>query len=357
MKIVKTPSGSLRTVVVVGKDAVTGKRIIKTVTARSRSELRIKVADLTEKYKDAADSSDSFKNAALAFMRDRQPVVSPNTYTEYDSRYRTLSAVFPEFCEMKAYDIATADVQGVLNALLKPHKGVYKRANAKLEKEHEMNGCSVKTVRNYWHFINSVLKYKGISIKPPQLPQKVRPDIYVPSDEEMKTIIRNAEGELSICIRLAAFGPMREGEVCALSLDDINGNVVHVHRDIVYEKGGGYSVKSTPKTSASNRYIEFPEGLIAEIRAQGYVTNYNPKELRSRFQKLLKASGIRTFRFHDLRHYGVSTLHAQGIPDAYIMKRGGWSTDSTLKAVYRHTLADQDKLMTEKAILHFDSLV
>jgi len=44
------------------------------------------------------------------------------------------------------------------------------------------------------------------------------------------------------------------------------------------------------------------------------------------------------FRFHDLRHYQASILHAMGVPDKYIMERGGWKTDSTLKNIYQHTM-------------------
>ena len=45
-------------------------------------------------------------------------------------------------------------------------------------------------------------------------------------------------------------------------------------------------------------------------------------------------------RFHALRHYCASQLHALGMPDAYIMERGGWESDGVLKGIYRHTLSD-----------------
>lgn len=356
MKITKTKSGSYRSVVAVGRDSETGKQIVKTFTAQSKTELRQKVDEAKEQYRHVSGSSMTFQNAAESFMGARQPVVSPNTYNEYRSRLLMLQRAFPAFCDTKVYEITTDDVQTVLNAFLKPYKAEFKRANAKEERLHEMKACSGKTVRNYWTFINSVLKHKNIHIQSPKLPQKKRPDIYVPSDDEMKFLLSKAEGELSVCIRLAAFGPLREGEVCALSVSDISGNIVHVHKDIVYEAGGGYSVKDVPKTTASNRYIEYPQALIEEIQEQGYITTYNPKQLRYHFNRLLKECGLPQFRFHDLRHYGASTLHAQGVPDAYIMRRGGWATDSTLKAVYRHTLADQDKVMTDKAISHFNTI-
>jgi len=41
-------------------------------------------------------------------------------------------------------------------------------------------------------------------------------------------------------------------------------------------------------------------------------------------------------------------MHSIGIPDAYIQKRGGWSTDSVMKKIYRHTLADAERESNEK---------
>lgn len=55
-------------------------------------------------------------------------------------------------------------------------------------------------------------------------------------------------------------------------------------------------------------------------------------------------------------HYQASILHALGIPDKYIMERGGWKTDATLKNVYQHTIADKSKQFTDRANEHFSSI-
>jgi hypothetical protein len=52
----------------------------------------------------------------------------------------------------------------------------------------------------------------------------------------------------------------------------------------------------------------------------------------------------------------VSALHAAGVPDAYIMQRGGWSSDGVMKSVYRHTLADHDDKAVQATIAHFEEL-
>ena len=63
------------------------------------------------------------------------------------------------------------------------------------------------------------------------------------------------------------------------------------------------------------------------------------------------------FRFHDLRHYCASIQHALGIPDAYIMQRGGWQNDGILKAVYRHTMDQQEQAMNMIANSHFTEMM
>jgi integrase len=67
------------------------------------------------------------------------------------------------------------------------------------------------------------------------------------------------------------------------------------------------------------------------------------------FSAFLKKAGIEHFRFHDLRHAFVSIAHAAGIPDAYIMARGGWSTNYTMNNVYRHVL-DSNRKQAEKTV-------
>ena len=69
---------------------------------------------------------------------------------------------------------------------------------------------------------------------------------------------------------------------------------------------------------------------------------------------MLKKLNIRHFRFHDLRHYSASIQHALGIPDAYIMQRGGWEDDTVLKSIYRHAMDQEQDNMNKKANIYFE---
>ena len=78
-----------------------------------------------------------------------------------------------------------------------------------------------------------------------------------------------------------------------------------------------------------------------------------PDYLSCQFPKFLDKHGLEKIRFHDLRHYAASVMHAIGIPDVYIMERGGWSTPHVMQKVYRHALADKVDPMALKAVSAF----
>lgn len=336
-KISRTKTGLYTTVVNLGQNA-DGKTVYKRVTGLSSAEVRMAADQLRDERHRKLYSAMTFEDAARKHMARKKPMVSPTTYRDYESFLRNLRERVPEFITSRIDAIDTGTVQDLLGLL-------------RLD-------LSAKSVRNYWGFINSVLKSQNVELKGIVLPEKTVPDIYVPDDTTISAMLPLLSGdELEVPVLLAAFGPMRMGEIIALTMDDIDGNVVHVHRDVAYMDGGGAEIKETPKTAASNRYIQYPQSVIDKIREKGYVTRYNTKMMGYYFSKFLADNGFPHFRFHDLRHYAASTLHAQGVPDAYIMQRGGWTTDRVLKAVYRHTLADQEQKMVEKANAHFDSLL
>lgn len=87
----------------------------------------------------------------------------------------------------------------------------------------------------------------------------------------------------------------------------------------------------------------------AEAAALAYkLKMMSPTALSIAFGKMLKRNGLPHCRFHDLRHYSASYMHAKGVPSAYIMKRGGWNTEAVLNEVYRHALDDRDKIETKR---------
>lgn len=286
---------------------------------------------LAEEYKDdrkrGLTDGPAFGTALDAYIALRTPVLSPATIRTYHSMRRRLES-FPQVWEASLSDIRTMDMQGIINTLA-------------------AEGRSAKTMRNYVGLINAVFIS---NCRPPHrltLPEKVKPVLNIPDEETLRTLFAYVKkSELEVPVLLGSMG-LRRGEICGLSLDDLDGNVLHVHRSVVYDKDHNMVIKA-PKTLSSDRYVEIPESVASLIREQGYITQLPPHKITRKFRETLKRAGIPPFRFHDLRHAFVSIAHAAGIPDAYIQSAGGWATDYVMKNVYRQTLPDVQKQFAEK---------
>ncbi len=338
----KLPSGSWRCQVFSHYEMIDGKkkRIYKSFTSDDPSRAGKDAAELAAaEYRMAKKISGHnmlFKDAADLYISGVEPVLSTRTIQSYKSIKRLY---LEDLYQIDINDITQDQIQDVINTYA-----------LKL---------SPKTVRNIHGFISAVMgKYRPDFALRTALPKKVRPDLYVPSDANIKRLMAFCEGtEMELPILLAAFGPMRRGEICALESKHINGRIVHVYRNMVINENNEWIIKQ-PKNYAGDRYIEYPAFVAKKWKGiKGRLVNLNPNQITHRFADMLDAAGLPHFRFHDLRHYSASIQHALGIPDSYIMQRGGWSSDTVLKSVYRHAMESQTKKMNKLANDHFSNLV
>lgn len=347
MEAKKLPSGSWRCQVyshtedVLQPDnSVRKKRIYKSFTCPDPSKKGKRICEQMAAEWAATKESNTkctiiFGDAVDQYIDSRKNVLSPRTITDYTSIRRLyVQSLMPKQIDAITQD----DIQKAINL--------------------EALKLSPKTVRNIHGLISAVLKvYRPSMALNTSLPKRNPIQLYIPSDDDVKTLIRAIKGtELEIPVLLAAFGPMRRGEICALESDDINGNVVHVCKNMVHNGDGTWIIK-TPKSYAGDRYIIFPDFVVDKMTNQnGRIVNLTPDDITNKFPRMLKKIGLPHFRFHDLRHYSASIQHALGIPDSYIMSRGGWGNDNTLKSVYRHTLSDKAAKMNDIANHHFEEL-
>lgn len=339
----KLPSGSWRCQVYDYTDS-NGKRHYKSFTcddptAKGKRKCELMAAEFAEQKDNIIKSNTNitFEAALQKYIDMKTPVLSPATIRGYLNIQGQLINRYALFMSKPVREIAQEDVQAIINNLSK--------------------NKSPKTVRNYHGLISAVIAQENPSIAlHTTMPQRKKPDLYIPTDDEIKKLVSAVRGtELEIPVLLGAFCTMRRGEICGLSMDDIDGNIIHVHHSLVKGSDGKYHLKD-PKTESSDRYIDAPKFVIDRINEVGHITTLNPHSITIMFQRVLNKNNIQHFRFHDLRHYSASIQHALGIPDAYIMERGGWSSDTVLKAVYRHTMSDRQKEMSAKANKHFSDL-
>lgn len=348
MEARKLPSGSWRCRVyshtedVLQPDGSTKqKKVYKSFTcddtsAKGKRKCEKMAAEWAENKEQRPKNTDiTFGEALDEYINLRSSVLSPGTIREYKrSRKRDLQGLM----NMSLNKITQNDIQKEINKEALNH--------------------SPKSVKNMHGLVSAVFDvYRPDFRLKTKLPEKVRPKINIPSEKDIKTlldVVKNTDMEIPVL--LAAFGPMRRGEICALDSDHINGNIVHVEYSIALNENNEW-VKKRPKSYAGDRYISFPDFVIAKMSGiNGNVTDLNPAMISNRFKRILKRHNIPDFRFHDLRHYSASMLHAMDVPDQYIMQRGGWGSDTVLKQVYRHVLEEETKKQNDRINERFSEL-
>ncbi|MCM1543588.1 MAG: site-specific integrase [Blautia sp.] len=259
----------------------------------------------------------TFRAAAEEYLASKRNVLSPATIRGYRSAMRTISESFQDG---NVHDITAMDIQKEINRLTEEH--------------------SPKTVRNYHGFISAVLGTFCPNLKlNTTLPQKVRKEPYIPSDRDIQQLLAYAKGsQFEIPIILACYG-LRRSEICALTPDDIDGDVVRISKAKVLDDETRWVNKAT-KTTASTREIIIPLETAEQIRIQGYVYKGHPNSITVYLAKAEDRLGIPRFSLHKLRHYFASKMSALNVPEADIMRMGGWETDHVMKSVYRHSMME-----------------
>ena len=330
MKIEKLKSGSYRirkmykgiTYTVVTDYKPTQKEAIQLLAAEMDKAQDVKKVRMT------------FETAAEKYIDVKRNVLSPSTINGYKAIIRSLSDKF----KVKIItDITSVEIQKEINKYAKNR--------------------SPKTVRNAHGFITAVLgMFCPNTIISTTLPQRVRKEPYIPSDEDVKKLVDASAGtRFEVPILLAIYG-LRRSEIFALTLDDIDGNLVHITKAKVLDDSGNWIIKTT-KTEDSIRTIYLPDEIIQKIRDNGKIYEGDPSRISRFMMKKQDELGLPHFSLHKLRHYYASMSHSLGIPDQYIMQSGGWKTDSVLKAVYQHAMNDKKNEMQEFAAEYIKEVV
>jgi integrase len=329
-KIERLPSGLYRIRLYLGKDA-SGKKKYKSLTHKDKRKLATMADSYLDLHKDYMDS-EAFSKHLDAYINEREAVLSPATVRAYQSIADKLKNDYSAFCALDIGSIQSRDVQKVVDGLVKDDK-------------------SPKTVQNYVGLISSTLKYAGRSLPAVKLPEKRRTAYTIPDEKTARKIAQDASGtKLEIPIALAMLG-LRRGEICGLTLSDLDGCTLHIHATKVYNKKQVLVDKPTPKNYSSDRYIQIPQQIADKIREQGYITELTPAGLSEAFTYFINKHGYPHIRLHDLRHFFVSYCHnILKLSDAQIMKLGGWKTAHVMRSVYLQSMEDSE---ANKAVVDF----
>ncbi len=331
------PSGRYRVQVYDYTDS-TGKKHYKSFTAPSKKLAQLAAAEWQankDKHHTTPENLTVY-DAIGRYIEIKKGILSPSTMRGYESLHE-------QYFKGRIGDIRLSELRSQDAQIWISDLAVH---------------LAPKTVKNAYGLLSSALDVFAPDQKiKVTLPQKRKPDLYCPNDHDVqKLLVHIKDTELELAVLLAAFGPLRRGEISALTDKDLSGCYITVRHSMVKGPDKQWHIKS-PKTADSARTIELPSFVADKLRGRtGQLVRMNPDYITHRFGRVLARLDIPHFRFHDLRHYSASIMHAIGIPDQYILQRGGWATDGIMKSVYRNVIDLEATKQNKKINDHFGKI-
>lgn len=322
-KAQKLPSGKWRANLYLGK--VDGKPKYKSFTASTKKEAEYMAMEYKVQGEREKRVGMTLGEAFDSFLESYEEVLSPSTFAAYNVIRRNS---YQQLLDVPISDISNEMVQREISNMAA--------------------ALSPKTVRNRYGFLTKVLSLYAPGIKlNVKLPQKIKTEVEIPTEEEVKEILEKAKGTpLYTPVLLGAFGCMRRSEICALTPEDFDGKHIRINKALVKGADGQWYLKTT-KTIAGTRTVTLPDFVAEQIELPVTIT---PDAITKRFGR---ASG--KYHFHALRHYNASIKISLGIPDIYIMQEGGWDDLDTLKKIYQHTIDAKKEEFQNRAFAYFET--
>ena len=338
-KAEKLPSGTWRVRVQYYDEL--GNRHHKSITGKTEAEALYKAEKESKKlqFSKTQRADITLKEAAERFICENETLLSPTTlrgYRQIPVNY------FPDLFRLKVCNIDNKAIQKAINA----------------DSTH-----SPKSLKNAIGFVSVVLKKFNedltINVKFPKKSRKILP---IPTLEEIGVILKACEdSNIEIAVKLAVYLGMRMSEIAGVRFSDVKNGKIYIHNVVVYS-GNGFVEKEMTKNDSSTRVVSLPEHLYKRIQAEPRdsedekICKWKPSTIYNSYQRLLKECNLPHYRFHDLRHFNASIMLRLNIPTKYQMSRGGWSTDSTLKTVYQHTMTDYESEVDKQLYTFIDEL-
>lgn len=293
-------------------------------------------------------------------MRSR---IKSSTYTYYHGLLH--GHILPALGSKKLTSIVSDDVRGFVDLL-------------------EEKGLSPNSIRGIFAMLNRVIKSevkKNILITNPcadvELPNKEVPQIEpLNRDAQRRLEVAALADEDGIAVMLALYTGMRIGEISALQWSDVDldAGVLHVNSTVQRipnmkeERNKTSLIFDKPKSLYSNRVIPLTAKLIELLEAEQKKTTSNyvvscqdsfaePRTVRYRYYRIVRAAGISPIHFHGLRHTFATRCIETGMDVASLSRILGHSSikmtlDIYTGATMEHKIASMQKLdtMYDKAL-------
>lgn len=161
----------------------------------------------------------------------------------------------------------------------------------------------------------------------------------------------------TIAFKILFYGGIREGELLALTPDDIPRDEAMIDINKNYAVVDRVEYFLTPKTERSVRIVTIPDTLHAEILEyidrievdhDERIFYFGKSGLSDEFKRMKKLASAEDIRIHDLRHSHVAMLINMGVGIEEISRRLGHDSIKTTWDTYSHLYPGTDKVLAGK---------
>lgn len=344
-KIKQLPSGNFQARVYAGKDA-DGKAVYRSITRSTYAEVQLELATFKVEHKEEkvqAVANRTVRDVIQDYININSSVFSPSTVRLYNGLLRNS---LQSLMSVKLSQIDQNTVQKAVN--------------------EEAARVSPKAVRNaYGLFTAAMAVEMPDRVFRVNLPQKIKSNISIPTEEEVKKLLETAEGtDMKIPVLLGACCGMRRSEIAALTWEDVDleKGTIYIRKAIVRGDDGEYHEKGT-KTIAGTRTIKlfsYVVSALAEAKERGWGRDGritpDPAAITSRWRWVLRHAKVPNYRFHDLRHYLISVMLSLNIPKKYIADYVGHETENMIDNVYGHIMASKKLSVQDELQKYFSGV-
>ncbi|MCX4774489.1 Transposase [Streptomyces sp. ADI92-24] len=345
-------------------------RVYGTTRKEALSKLTEKIAASNRGLPIAA--ADSTVSAYLAYWLDGVAVhhLRENTHTRYAASIRLHLNPGLGLGTKKLARLTTRDVRTFLDGLRTTCQCCAQNRDSVRRSCCAIGQCCGKrlsplTVTYVHAVLKSALKQ---AVREDELPRNVktttrRPRRFQPltATEARQLLYAAHDDRLNALYELALRTGLRKGELLGLHWEDLDltGGTATIHRSLQRTCTQGLTVLNT-KTLASERRIALPTECLSSLKIHqeqqreerrvagtSWTDNklvftttkgkpLDPTNLTRRFRRLLHSAGLRTIRFHDLRHSTATLLLEQGVDLVVIKELLGHAHIGVTAGVYAH---------------------
>lgn len=347
-------------VIDIGRDPVTKKRRQKRVSGfTSEKQAKREMIKMINELNDGKYVEPTNKNLEqylTDWLRFKEKRVAYSTFLQYESY--TNNHIIPALGHLKVTDLTTAKVEEFYDSLLDNEI----LAEQSIHHVHRILSNAIKRGQTIGEIPRNVME----AVEPVKVP---RNEMEYWDMETLNTFLRETlQDQYYIAWYLAAFTGMRQGEILGLKWRnvDLENKMIHVHRSLRKEKKEGYKI-SELKNTASYRSVAISDSDVFALKqhkkaqerqkmstgedyedndlvvATSIGTHVLPSNLGRSFRRALKNTGVKTIRFHDLRHTHASMLFGLKVHPKIVQERLGHSSIEVTLDRYSHMLPNMQE--------------